>query len=192
MKAPGSMSDFTFVTSNDIKVHAAGVACAEFDITFDRENIEFVEIQSSEGEAIARHKASQAYDQLKRPIVVTDDSWITPGLHGFPGPYMKQVNDWFTTDDWLHLTHDLTDRRMILRQIVVYQDAKEQRVFTSDLEAIILHEARSTTGIKHFSIISFDGGKHSAAELVERGESSIRHLQNSWHDLCKWLQNRHS
>ncbi len=190
MKATGSMSDFTFVTSNDIKVLAAKTACDEFGISFDRENIDFVEIQASQGEPIARHKADQAYKTLRKPIVVTDDSWIIPGLKGFPGPYMKQVNDWFSVEDWLNLTRSLTDRRMILRQIIVYQDATGQELFACDLEALILKESRTSTGIKHFSIISFDGGKHSAAEIVEKGESGIKHLPNSWHDLCNWLQNR--
>ncbi len=182
------MSNFTFVTSNDIKVLAAKEVCNEFGISFDRDNIDFVEIQADDGTAIARHKAEQAFVQLQKPVVVTDDSWLIPGLNGFPGPYMKQVNDWFSVDDWLRLTRDLDDRRMILRQIVVYQDTMRQQLFVSDLEAILLKESRSTTGIKHFSIISFDGGKHSAAELTERGESSIKHLSNSWHELCEWLQ----
>lgn len=182
------MSDFTFVTSNNIKVQAATAACNEFGISFDRTVIDFIEIQSSQGAPIARHKAEQAYSQLHKPIVITDDSWIIPALNGFPGPYMKQVNDWFSIEDWLRLTRDLTDRRMILRQIIVYQDSRQQRLFSCDLEAVMLRESRSATGIKHFSIISFDGGQHSAAELSERGESPIKHLPNSWHGLCKWLQ----
>ena len=184
------MSDFTFVTSNDIKVQAATVVCNEFGFKFDRHVIDFVEIQSSDGQAIARHKAEQAYAELKQPVVVTDDSWLTPDLNGFPGPYMKQVNDWFSTDDWLRLTRDLEDRRMILRQIIVYQDVDGQHVFECELEALLLRESRSTTDIKHFSIISFDGGKHSAAEMSENGESAIKHLNNSWHDFCEWLKNK--
>ena len=72
--------------------------------------------------------AVEAYNALQSPLVVTDDSWIIPGLNGFPGPYMKQVNDWFTPDDWLHLTSGLADRRVILRQIIVYQDSTGQRL----------------------------------------------------------------
>lgn len=184
------MSDFTFVTTNDMKVRAAKTACDEFGVSFDRATIDFVEIQSSDGEDIACHKAEQAYAELQKPIVITDDSWLIPALNGFPGPYMKQVNDWFSTDDWLRLTRDLTDRRMILRQIVVYQDAGGQKVFNTDLEALLLSEPRDTNYVKHFSIISFDNGKHSAAEVTNRGESSIKDLLHSWHDLCTWLQNR--
>ncbi len=179
---------FTFVTSNDLKVMAAHEVCDKHDILFDRQVIDFVEIQSDNGETIARDKAAQAYTQLNTPLVVTDDSWLIPGLGGFPGPYMKQVNDWFTPDDWIRLTRDLTDRRMILRQIIVYQDSDGQRVFTSDVESVLLTSSRSQSGHKHFSIISFDGGVHSAAEVVESGRSALQNEPNSWHELCAWLQ----
>ena len=179
---------FTFITSNDLKVLAAHEVCDAHHITFDRQATDFVEIQSDNGEAIARDKATQAYEKLKSPIVVTDDSWLIPGLRGFPGPYMKQVNDWFTPEDWLRLTRGLTDRRMILRQIIVYQDSDGQRVFTSDIESTLLTTSRSQSGHKHFSIISFDGGIHSAAEAVEAGHSAIQDKPNSWHELCAWLQ----
>ena len=179
---------FTFVTSNEIKVLAAKSVCDSFALHFDNQSLDFVEIQADNGEIIAQHKAEQAYALLNQPIVITDDSWLIPGLNGFPGAYMKQVNDWFAPDDWLRLTRDLDDRRMILRQIIVYQDEHGQQLFSSDLEAMLLTEARSNSGIKHFSIISFDGGVHSAAEMVESGQSAIKDLPNSWHDLCLWLK----
>lgn len=191
MKATSS-ADFSFVTSNDIKYHAAKVVLDGYGIAFDRQIIDFIEIQADEGESIARHKAEQAYAALQRPIVVTDDSWLIPGLKGFPGAYMHQVNDWFTADDWLRLTRDLTDRRMILRQIIVYQDASGQQLFSSDIEALLLTESRTASGLNHFSIISFDGGKHSAAEVFEAGESAIKDLPNSWQILSEWFLNRNT
>lgn len=179
---------FTFVTSNDLKVHAAKVVCEEYGMSFDRQVIDFVEIQADEGELIARDKLAQAYQQLQKPVAVTDDSWLFPGLGGFPGAYMKQVNDWFSVEDWLRLTTGLGDRRVILRQIVGYQDAQRSRLFTVDIEGIILPEASGTCASPHFSIISFDNGQHSAAEMVSAGKPAIKHLKNSWHDLCEWLQ----
>jgi inosine/xanthosine triphosphate pyrophosphatase family protein len=84
MKANSSV-DFSFVTSNDIKFQAAKFFLDAHGITFDRQLIEFIEIQADEGGVIARNKAEQAYAALQRPIVVTDDSWLVPGLNGFPG-----------------------------------------------------------------------------------------------------------
>lgn len=191
MKANPS-ADFSFVTSNDIKFQAAKFVLDTHGIIFDRQLIDFVEIQADDGESIARHKAEQAFAALQAPVVVTDDSWLIPGLNGFPGAYMHQVNDWFSADDWLRLTRDLVDRRMILRQIIVYQDVAGQQLFSSDIEALILHESRTSSGLKHFSIISFDGGRSSAAEVFEAGESAIKDLPNSWQAFSEWFIRRNT
>ncbi len=182
------MSDFTFVTSNDAKVGAARVACDAFGITFDREVIDFVEIQALDGDPIAKHKVAQAYEKLQKPVVITDDSWLIPALGGFPGPYMSQINSWLSIDDFLNLTRSLEDRTIILRQIVIYQDASVQKLFSADIPGIILQEARGEYSIMHLNAISFDAGQHSAGELTQAGQSAIAHLPTSWDDLCKWLQ----
>jgi len=58
---------------------------------------------------------------------------------------MKSINDWFTPEDWLRLTSDLTDRTIILRQIVVYQDKHGQQLFSVDIPGMLLREAQGTS-----------------------------------------------
>ena len=103
------MQQLLFSTGNTGKVSTAQSVCDMFDIQLVPAPVEIIEIQSETGEPIARHKAQEAYRQLQQPLVVTDDSWIIPGLNGFPGPYMKSMNEWFTPEIWLHLTKDLKD-----------------------------------------------------------------------------------
>jgi XTP/dITP diphosphohydrolase len=184
------MSDFTFVTSNELKILAATAVCEPAGIHFEHHSLDFSELQSYDGELIARDKAQQAFEALKSPVVITDDSWIIPGLGGFPGPYMRQVNHWLTTDNFLDLTRSLIDRRIILRQIIVYQDADNQHLFSTDIPGILLTEARGNCPVMHFKVISFDDGHRSAAQVVDAGKSSIDHLHSSWNDLCEWLQSR--
>jgi XTP/dITP diphosphohydrolase len=182
------MPDFVFVTSNDLKVLAAQQACDQYGITFDRKDLDISELQSDSGEEIARGKAEQAYAELGVPIAITDDSWIIPGLNGFPGPYMKHVNKWLSVDDYLNLTRHLEDRRIILRSIIVYQDERGQQVFSTDIAGLLMNEPRGKSDIKHFMITSFDGGANSAAETLAPGYSPLKDLRTTWDDLCEWLQ----
>jgi XTP/dITP diphosphohydrolase len=182
------MADFTFVTSNDHKVMTAKAVCGQFGLTFERKNMDLIEIQSDTGEPIASNKAGQAYEAYKRPVTITDDSWIIPGLNGFPGPYMKYINQWFKPEDFLRLVTPLQDRSIIMRQIIVYQDERRKKIFAVDLEGTLLREARGSSIIPHFSIISFDGGKHSVAEAEVGGLSVISGLSNAWHQVCEWLK----
>jgi XTP/dITP diphosphohydrolase len=183
------MTDFSFVTSNDHKVATATSVCGQFGITFDRQNLDLVEIQSDKGEDIARYKVVQAYEKYQRPVAITDDSWIIPALRGFPGPYMKYINQWFEPSDFLRLTSTLKDRRMIMRHVIAYKDEKTEKIFSVDIEGTLLKEARGSHIIPHFSIISFDGGRHSVAEQEEAtGGTVIADLPNAWHQFCEWLK----
>jgi XTP/dITP diphosphohydrolase len=182
------MADFAFVTSNDHKVMTAKAVCDELGLTFERINMDLLEIQSDDAAAIARHKVEQAYEELKSPVAVTDDSWLIPGLNGFPGPYMKYINQWFRPQDFLNLTKDLEDRRIIMRQVIAYKDAQNEKVFAADIEATLLKEVRGQSVIPHFAVISFDGGKHSVAESEADGVMAVSQKANAWHQLGEWLR----
>jgi XTP/dITP diphosphohydrolase len=184
------MADFTFVTSNEHKVLTATAVCQQFGLSFDRQNIDLVEIQAEKGEVIAIDKALQAYETFKRPVAITDDSWIIPGLGGFPGPYMKYINQWFKPADFLRLTKDLEDRSLIMHHIIAYRDEKEEKLFSVEIPAVLLKEIRGESTIPHFTVISLDGGKQSVAEAEAAGSSAFSDLPNAWHEFCAWFTKR--
>jgi XTP/dITP diphosphohydrolase len=177
------MVDFIFVTSNDHKVRIAKAVCEQAGIDFERQNVEFVEIQSDSAEEIALHKVRQAYEKFGQPVAVTDDSWIWPGLNGFPGPYMKYMNQWL-----LNLTRGLTNRRAIMRQVVAYKNGDQEKVFVSDIAGILLEQAQGESKIAHFPIVSFDGGRHSLAQDEDTRIEALAKIDNAWHQLCEWLK----
>ena len=181
------MKELTYVTGNAIKFHQGALACETFDIKLLQTKLSIDEIQAETGEPVARDKAQKAFEQLGTPLVVSDDSWSIPGLGGFPGPYMKDINDWFTPDDWLRLTITLEDRRAILRQIVVYQDRHGQQLFSVDIEGILLKESRGKSPYAHAHIVSFDGGKTASAEYHALGKSAHDTRRHAWHDFAQWL-----
>jgi len=182
------MKEVLFVTGNKVKVSLAQTICNMFGIQVTQRSYDADELQSLDGELIARDKANKAFAHFKQAVVVCDDIWIIPGLGGFPGPYMQPINVWFTIDDWLRLTKDLTDRRIILRQTVVYQDDNVQQAFAYDIEGELLREAKGTSPYPHSSITSFDGGKTSNAEHHEKGGNGADHRRTSWHDFAAWYQ----
>lgn len=186
------MDELIFVTGNDLKFKTAQRICTPRNLKLIQQDIETVEIQAESGEPIARHKAREAFDKLQKPVVITDDTWVIPGLRGFPGPYMKSVNHWFTKEDWLRLTLPLEDREIILRQVAVYQDELEQVIFSVDIKGIMLKEIRGTAPYPHMTIASFNEGKTSMAETLEAGGSDTADKHTAWHELAAWLQERKS
>jgi len=180
------MKELVYVTGNQIKfIHALAI-CDKTDLKLTQTELDIQEIQAETGEPIARDKAEKAFKTLNAPLVVSDESFMIPGLKGFPGPYMKYLNDWFTANDWLRLTSSLTDRRVIKRQIVVYQDAHTQKLFASDTPALLLAEARGKSPYTYSTIISYDGGKTSGAEHHEQGKSATENIHGPWHEFATW------
>jgi XTP/dITP diphosphohydrolase len=181
------MADFLFVTSNHHKVQTARAVCTKFDIDFTHQSHDLTEIQADDGEIIARDKAHQAFEYYQKPVAVTDDNWLIPGLNGFPGPYMKYMNQWLKPQDFVNLTRQLKDRRIIMRQIIAYRNADREKVFSVDIPAVLLKEPRGKSEIPHFAVISFDGGQHSAAEIEASGQVVIADQANAWHEFCQWF-----
>lgn len=184
------MNRLSYATGNAVKFQQAVTTCQTFDIALEQVKLDITEVQAEAGAVIARDKAEKAFAELGEPLVVSDDSWTIPGLNGFPGPYMKYMNEWFRPQDWLHLTSSLADRRIILEQIVVYQDKHEQQVFSAKIEGILLSEIRGDSGQSHDNIISFDNGKSSLGETIERKLSITSSQRNVWHDFAAWYKER--
>lgn len=174
------------VTSNDSKFKSADTICRPKGIQLVRKQLDLVEIQSDAGEDIARRKASDAYQQFRQPLVVTDDSWMIPGLNGWPGPYMKYMNEWLTAEDMLRLTKPLKDRRIFMQQIVVYQDELGQQLFSARVEGILLQHSSGISQFPIFSIVSFDN-KTAAAESTDAAYMAIVGQRTAWHDLLDWF-----
>jgi XTP/dITP diphosphohydrolase len=187
-----TQKEITFVTGNADKVWTANRICKDFGITLVQTTFDIVEIQAEDAEIIAREKAKRAYELVGGPVVVNDDSWIIPGLNGFPGPYMKSMNHWFSAEDFLRLTKPLTDRRIFLSQYTIYQDKNGARLFQRDIEGILLKEVRGEHAIApHTAITSFDGGANSVAENFSKDHPSIDQHQTTWHDFAKWYTEKH-
>jgi len=182
------MSDFTFVTSNEHKALTARIICDRYDVKFDSEDLDIVEIQDDDGEVIAADKARQAFKACSSPVVVNDTTWIIPGLNGWPGPYMKQMNTWLTPEDFVRLTANLEDRRIIQRSILAYKDADQEKIFSVDMEGILLKEPRGASRYTNFTVTSFNNGKTSFAEDSADGYTDYTKRQSAWDELCQWLQ----
>lgn len=90
------MKPILFVTSNPVKFKTAQNICSKAGLTLTNLSMDIPEIQAESGEIVARDKALRVYEELKQPILISDDSWMIPGLKGFPGPYMKSVNHSFS------------------------------------------------------------------------------------------------
>lgn len=181
------MRQLLFATGNKNKFHTASQVLNDAGVELVQADHDIDEIQAEDAEKIARDKAQKAFDIVKAPVMISDDSWSIPGLGGFPGPYMKSINQWFTPEDFLRLTKDLEDRRIILTQIVLYQDEDQQKLFTKTTvgslrKDISPYEDEPSSRIKS---VTRDG--RALAEVRATSPEQLAVGSTIWHEVAKWL-----
>ena len=183
------MRSIIFSTGNTQKFDIAHAVCAKHDLELTQNALEIDEIQGEDAEIIIRDKAQKAFAFLGQPVIVSDDSWSIPGLNGFPGAYMKSMDHWLTPEDFLNLTRKLEDRRIILIQMLAYQDNTHQQVFRREYTGTLLTEARGTEGKPLQKILTMPGDNGlSVAEAYEAGTiHAERDVAAGWNDLIDWL-----
>lgn len=75
-----------FITGNQNK---ADYLSKTVGITLEHQKLDLDEIQSSDPRVVIEHKVRQAYDLIKRPVLVEDTSLGFSALNGLPGPFIK-------------------------------------------------------------------------------------------------------
>lgn len=182
------MTQIIFSTGNHQKLLLGQTVCDEYKISLVQKDLGVDEVQSEDSLYVAQKKAKAAYDIAKEPLVISDNSWAFLGLNGFPGTYAKSINHWLTPADLLRLMEGVDDRRLLYTQVLVYQDATQQKVFKKEILGTTLYEARGKSGEPTQKIVSFEpDGAKSISEVLDTGStfSGTETLQ-VWHDFAKW------
>lgn len=94
------------------------------------------EIQSESVEEIAAFSARWAADTLKKQVVVSDGGCYIEALNGFPGPFIKYINKWFSAEDMLNLMKNKKNRRVVWKDCLAYcEPGKKSKTFICDFES---------------------------------------------------------
>lgn len=184
------MSSVVFATGNAEKFEIARAVCEPLGLRLCQKKLDIDEIQGEDSEVIIRNKARKAFELLHEPAIVSDDSWNIPGLNGFPGPYMKSMDHWFTPQDFLNLTRPLKDRRIILIQLLAYDDGRHVHIVRKEHIGTLLTEARGSYGMPLQKVVTMPGDNGlSIAEAYDRGTvRAERDVAAGWRELVARLK----
>src|SRR5688572_13435511 len=80
------MTNVTFITGNQNK---ADYLAKYLGFPVDHVKLDLDEIQSLDLKEVTEHKVRQAYDKIKKPVIVEDVSLEFEGLNGLPGPFIR-------------------------------------------------------------------------------------------------------
>lgn len=175
-----------YITSNKDKAASAKWNLSPFGIEFETQHAELIEIQSDSMKEIALDKAKRAFETIQEPLFITDHGWYIPALNGFPGPYMKYINQWFTSEDLLHLMQDKADRTIIKREVLVYVDNDGMQHFTAEIKGRIL-TAPEGEGYPAMRITTLSKSGKSMSRCQEEGINSFDE-NHIYEEFALWLK----
>src|SRR4051812_41372602 len=115
-----SATTLLYLTGNRFKFEVAQRAMQGTDVVLEQIRLALPEIQSNSVQEIAEFSAQWASPQLDQPFLVTDSGFYIDALNGFPGPFIKFINQWFSVEDLLRLMHDRLHRHIRVQDCLVY------------------------------------------------------------------------
>ena len=139
------MKTIIVVTGNPYKFQIAQKVLESKGLKVIQERLETPEIQSVDVIEIASFSAKWAAGKLGKPVALTDAGYYIEALNGFPGPFIKYINIWLTSQDLLKLMRGKKNRRVVVKACLVYcEPGKEPVTFQSEITGTISEKAVKT------------------------------------------------
>jgi non-canonical purine NTP pyrophosphatase (RdgB/HAM1 family) len=157
------MSEIVFITGNQNK---ADYLAKLMRLPIKHQKVELEELQSLDLHKIVEHKVRQAYDVVKKPVIVEDVSLEFTALGGLPGPFIKFFIETSGAEVCCRMLDGFTDRSATIRCTFGYYDGKKVEFFDSVMPGTISQEPKGSNGYGFDSIFVQDGYDVTRAEMT--------------------------
>lgn len=144
-----------FITGNQSK---ADYLSQMLGVQLEHQKIDLDEIQSTNLEEIVEHKVRQAYELVKRPVLVEDVSLGFDALGGLPGPFVKFFVDAPNgLENMCRMCDGLASRRAEAACVFGYFDGETTTLLRGGLRGEIAMHPRGDNGFGWDKIFCPDG-----------------------------------
>lgn len=163
----------TFVTGNEFKAKETG-EILQLDLEISK--IDLSEIQEMDLEKVALHKLNQAYEILKKPVLIDDVSFEINAWNSFPGPLVKWILKAGNGPSLLlKLLKEEKDRRARARLAIGFHDGKKAHLFFGEVEGVVADTIRGDNGFGWDRVFIPEGYNQTFAEMPSELKNSISH-----------------
>ena len=167
--------------------HKAREVAAFFGGTLEIEHVSLdcPEFRHDDVREIAKGKASFAYLQLGRPLIVDDTALFIRALRGFPGPYAAYVLGTIGNPGILRLMEGSADRFARFETAIAYAWDGGIEVFLGVLEGTITQAPSGESGFGYDPIFAYN--ERTLAELDVLEKSRMSHRARALHAFRTWF-----
>ena len=177
------MNSIFFITSNNLKFQIAQKALSGYGIEIIQKELDTPEIQSKKVEEIASFSAKWASDLLGESVIVSDVGYYIEALNGFPGPFIKYINEWLSADDVLRLMAGKENRAVIVKDCLAYCEPGKKPVLFCDFAKGSIANKKGSKGKTSINEIFIPEGYEKTESDIPRDEmkefwvKSLKHYQ---------------
>ena len=169
------------VTSNEDKVREASdiLECSLDQVS----GLNIHEIQDSDIKKIVAHKAQQAFDELRCPILVEDSGLIFTAWNGLPGALVKWFEISVGCQGLLKMLEGFENREAFAVCVVAIFDGQEMLIAEGEKKGTISHSTRGKNGFGWDVIFIPEHHKKTYAEMNFKEKNAISHRRMAFEKL---------
>ena len=166
------MGDLVFITGNQNK---ADFLAKWLGRPIKHHKLDLDELQSLDLHEVVEHKARQAYQVLKQPVLVEDASMTFLAMGRLPGTFIKWFLEELGHDGLLRLVNSLPSPEAVGRVCYALCDGRSVKIFEGEMRGKIAKEARGSGGFGFDPIFINDGYNITRAEMSEEDYAKSSH-----------------
>lgn len=176
------MKTITLVTSNPNKLQEIQAIFPK-TMCFRSEALELDEIQTLDRKKLATRKLMQAFEQLKKPVMIEDVSAHLSCLNGLPGPYIKDFEKLLGEDALFILAEKYEDRSCEIICTAGYYDGSNIIIAGGVVDGEIV-APRGNNGWGFDKVFVQDGYSKTNGELSEQEKNTDSHRARAFRSLA--------
>lgn len=177
---------FLLVTTRREKVEEA----RRLGFRVEQRALDLPEPQSLDPAAIVTHKASVAWDLLKRPVLVEDSALSVTAWGGFPGALVKWLERSAGLASFARMLDAFPDRSAVARCALCYFDGATTVSALGEVAGTIADSPRGSGGFGWDTLFVPNGGSSTFAEMRPGEKDAISHRRRAWESLSEQLSAR--
>lgn len=174
----------TIVTGNPLKFRELSTELSNF---FDCEqgSIDGFEIQG-QPEEILQYKLTQAFKKFNQPVLVDDTSVHFEELNGFPGPYMRDFLNAFSSYEMGKKFKG--GRISVVCRLGIMKNTNDVIIGEGIIHGLVVDPKPVDPGVREFDLfIQVDGTDKPMIEFTPEEKNKFSHRGNAMRDLLKKL-----
>lgn len=158
------MKDMVFITGNQNKADALA---RWLGISVEHQKIDQNEIQSLDLRDVVEHKARQAFEVIKAPVLVEDVALSFTAMGRLPGTFIKWFLEEIGNDGLCRLADGLPIREAEAAIIYGLFDGQKMKLFEARQQGTIAEKPRGDAGFGWNPVFIPDGSSLTYAEMDE-------------------------